>query len=159
MVPLMGSRILVVICAVVAILAWLGPQGSATEARSPTRAVARPSFPEATGVRASLVIGRGAPQRLVLRVTNDTRRMVELRFPDGQTHDFVVFDTAERAVWRWSDGRMFTQALRTRAVGVGESVEYADSWPARAPSGRYTVVATLRSETHPLEARQAIVIP
>ena len=35
---------------------------------------------------------------------------VELDFPDGQTHDFVVLDAAGSEVWRWSDGRMFTQA-------------------------------------------------
>lgn len=151
----MGSRILVVVCAVVAILASWGPH---SEARTAPRVTPGASGSDAP-VRADLVVGRGSPQPLALRVTNATRRIVELRFPDGQTHDFVVLDAAERPVWRWSEGRLFTQTMRTRAVGGGETVEYAVSWPARAPAGRYTVVATLRSETHPLEARQAIVVP
>lgn len=151
----MVSRILIAAGGVLAVLTSWGPRTGAT---APSQSVRRP-VPGDAAVRAELIIGRGAPQRLVLRVTNATRRVVELRFPDGQTHDFVVLDSAERPVWRWSDGRMFTQAMRTQAVSGGTTVEFAESWPARAPAGRYTVVATLRSETHPLEARQAIVIP
>src|ERR1700687_6328994 len=32
--------------------------------------------------------------RFSLRVTNNTSKMLELRYPDGQTHDFVVKDFA-----------------------------------------------------------------
>jgi hypothetical protein len=48
-----------------------------------------------------------------LHVTNNTTKMLELRFPDGQTHDFVVKDFAGKEVWRWSEGRMFTSAMRS----------------------------------------------
>ena len=37
-----------------------------------------------------------------LSVHNNTSKMLELRFPDGQTHDFVVKDFAGKEIWRWS---------------------------------------------------------
>ncbi|MFL5603160.1 MAG: BsuPI-related putative proteinase inhibitor, partial [Gemmatimonadaceae bacterium] len=51
--------------------------------------------------------------RFSLNVRNNTTKMLELRFPDGQTHDFVVKDFAGKEVWRWSEGRMFTSAMRS----------------------------------------------
>ena len=49
--------------------------------------------------------------------------MLELRFPDGQTHDFVVKDFAGKVIWRWSEGRMFTSAMRSETLkGKGETM-------------------------------------
>jgi hypothetical protein len=39
--------------------------------------------------------------RFTLNVRNNTSKMLELRFPDGQTHDFVVRDFAGKEIWRW----------------------------------------------------------
>jgi hypothetical protein len=50
------------------------------------------------------------------RVTNNASRKLELLFPTGQTHDLVVVDSLGREVWRWSEGRMFTQALQNRVL-------------------------------------------
>lgn len=51
-----------------------------------------------------------------LHVTNNTAKMLELQFPDGQTHDFIVLDFAGKEVWRWSEGRMFTSAMRSTTL-------------------------------------------
>src|SRR5688572_32398046 len=53
---------------------------------------------------------------IAFRVTNNTSRKLELLFPTGQTHEFVVVDSLGREVWRWSEGRMFTQALQNRIL-------------------------------------------
>ena len=87
--------------------------------------------------------------RFVLHVTNRAEKNVELMFPSGQTHDFVVKDAAGREVWRWSEGRMFTQALQSKLLGGSATATYQETWkPGARAAGRYTVVATLRSTNH-----------
>src|SRR6058998_2095066 len=39
--------------------------------------------------------------RFLLVLTNETRKHVELAFPNGQTHEFVVVDSTGREIWRW----------------------------------------------------------
>jgi hypothetical protein len=90
-----------------------------------------------------------------LQVINRTDRRLELDFPDGQTREFAVYDAATgREVWRWSKGRLFTQVMQNKLLVAGDSVTYAERWDAPTP-GRYRVVATLRSENHPV-ARTAL---
>ena len=87
--------------------------------------------------------------RFAIAVHNGTRKSVEINFPDGRTHDFVVLDTAGREVWRWSEGRMFTQSMQNRFVGSQDSIIYDEKWRTAAP-GNYTLVALLNSENHPV---------
>lgn len=87
--------------------------------------------------------------RFAIAVRNGTRRNVELNFPDGRTHDFVVLDSIGREIWKWSDGRMFTQTMQNRLLGSRDSVTFDEAWDAFAP-GNYTLVAVLHSENHPV---------
>ncbi len=119
--------------------------------RAATAAAAGPLVPQ-------LDVAMGPTVAFTLRVTNIGAKTTEIRFPDGQTHDFAVLDANGRTVWRWSEGRLFTQALRTQAVEKGATVEYAESWTPALPKGQYTVVATLHSDTHPLAAQQVIAL-
>ncbi len=91
--------------------------------------------------------------RFALSVTNGTSRRVELNFPSGQTHDFVVLDVTGREVWRWSDGRMFTQLMKNRLLEARDMVTYDEQWPAPPSAGKYTLVAVLHSDSHPVEKR------
>ncbi|HMS03828.1 MAG TPA: BsuPI-related putative proteinase inhibitor [Gemmatimonadaceae bacterium] len=91
--------------------------------------------------------------RFSLSVANGTGRRVELSFPSGQTHDFVVLDATGREVWRWSDGRLFTQLVQNRLLEARDVVTFSERWPAPPSAGRYTLVAVLRSDTHPVEKR------
>jgi hypothetical protein len=68
-----------------------------------------------------------------------------------------VLDDREREVWRWSDGRLFTQSLQTKQLQRGDAITYEATWKD-APAGRYTVVATLNSDSHPQELRRDIVL-
>ena len=87
-----------------------------------------------------------------LAVQNGTSKQVELSFPDGQTHDFVVLNEGGTEVWRWSAKRMFTQAVQNRLIDSRDSVVYDEKW--HAPSaGKYTVVAVLNSKNFPMEKR------
>ncbi len=67
-----------------------------------------------------------------LQVTNAGSAPVELEFPSGQTHDFVV-SRAGVELWRWSADRVFTQALRSDRLAPGETRAFEGSW--RVPAG------------------------
>jgi hypothetical protein len=97
--------------------------------------------------------------RFALDVKNVSRKHVELRFPNGRISDFAVLDSAGREVWRWSNGRMFTQGVQNKFLGAGESVQADAAWNAAAKPGRYTVVATLNSANYPAEQTSDFVVP
>ena len=97
--------------------------------------------------------------RFTLNVRNNTSKMLELRFPDGQTHDFVVKDFAGKEVWRWSEGRMFTSAMRSETLkGKGET-SFEESWNMKGQHGSFTAVAILRSDNFPVETTVQFVLP
>ena len=65
-----------------------------------------------------------------------------------------MVDSLGREVWKWSEGRMFTQALQNKVLESNGSVAWNASLRATAiPPGRYTAVAFLLSENKPLEQR------
>ena len=87
------------------------------------------------------------------RVTNNEARRLELLFPSGQTHEIVVVDSLGREVWRWSEGRMFTQALQSKVLESAATLSWDAAWRAEVPPGRYVAIASLLSENKPLEER------
>ncbi|MBX3132172.1 MAG: hypothetical protein KF689_02140 [Gemmatimonadaceae bacterium] len=90
-------------------------------------------------------------------VTNASARKLELLFNDGRTHDIVVLDTLGREVWRWSEGRMFTQAVQMRVLRASDTLRFAESWRDPQP-GHYVAVATMPARNHPVEQRVAFVV-
>jgi hypothetical protein len=97
--------------------------------------------------------------RFSLNVKNNTPKMLELRFPDGQTHDFVVKDFAGKVIWRWSEGRMFTSAMRSETLkGKGETV-FEESWNTEGQHGSFTAVAILKSNNFPIETTVQFMLP
>jgi len=88
-----------------------------------------------------------------LDVRNNTVRMIELNFADGQTHDFVVQDANGKEVWRWSAGRMFTQAMQNDLVKGKEVATFSEAWDAKDVHGKFTAIAILKSSNHPIEER------
>lgn len=92
-------------------------------------------------------------------VTNNAARRIELMFPSGRTHDIVVLDSTGREVWRWSEGRLFTQALQTRTLESSETLTYEAAWTPGEQQGTFTVVASLLSQNHPLERRIEFAVP
>jgi hypothetical protein len=97
--------------------------------------------------------------RFTLNVRNNTSKMLELRFPDGQTHDFVVKDFTGKEIWRWSEGRMFTSAMRSETLkGKGHTI-FAESWDMKGQHGAFTAVAVLKSDNFPVETTVQFVLP
>jgi len=97
--------------------------------------------------------------RFALDVTNPTKKDVELTFPDGQTHDFVVLDSVGREVYRWGAGRMFTQSVQNRTIDGGETMHISETATLDLPPGSYVAVATLRSTNFPVQERSAFQVP
>lgn len=100
----------------------------------------------------------GRDVRFTLAVSNDSRKRVELDFPDGRTHDFIVLDSTGREVWRWSAGRMFTQGMRNRLLDARDSAVYAERWHP-PHGGAFVLVAQLHSENYPVRQRVEFSLP
>jgi hypothetical protein len=143
-VPLVAAAVLVFAC---------GP-------RTPSPvATARPKAGAGKGITSHVMVDTAqGTVRFAIEVTNDSRRRVELTFPDGRTHDFAVLDESGREVWRWSSGRLFTQAMQNRLLDAHDSAIYAERWTPNTP-GRYTLVAQLHSENHPVQQTVAFALP
>ena len=138
-----------------AIVFACGPRTRSTEAAATPhhRASSRTPLTAAVDVRP------GATTTFVLSVTNDGPKRIEVDFPSGQTYDFTVLDSAGATVWTWSEGRMFTQALRNKPLAQGESLTYEERWNATGRHGRHAVVARLASSNYPIEKRVEFVLP
>jgi hypothetical protein len=112
-----------------------------------------------TAIAASTRVSVGGGVDLTLHVTNLHDHAIELRFPTGQTHEFAVLDSTGREIWRWSDGRLFTQTLQARLLGGRETMDFSGRWNGTGRRGRFTAVSTLRSENHPVQERVDFVLP
>jgi hypothetical protein len=95
--------------------------------------------------------------RFAFAVRNDGARKLEVLFPDGRTHDVVVLDSLGREVWRWSEGRLFTQAVQSRVVRASDTLRFEEAWRDAQP-GSYVAVATLASRNYPVEQRVAFTV-
>ncbi len=130
--------------------------GDANASVPSSRAAARP---DTQTLVTSAKVAVGARVNFALQVTNLADRAVEVNFPSGQTHEFVVLDTLGREVWRWSQGRMFTQSLQNREVGANQTLSYREQWDPKGRRGHYTALAMLRSSNHPIEKRIDFALP
>ena len=92
--------------------------------------------------------GDGIPTlRAVLTLENTTGTPIELAFSDGQRFEVVIRDQRGEEVWRWSDGKAFTQAagtirfegMRTWAVEARLANDADEPWTP----GVYTVEAMI----------------
>lgn len=94
-----------------------------------------------------------------LNVVNEAKKHIELAFPNGQTHEFVVVDSVGREIWRWSATRLFTQALQNKLLSPGEAMRVSEHWDHPARHGKYTAIATLNSTNYPIQERADFVLP
>lgn len=82
--------------------------------------------------------------RLTLR--NTQPEILSLTFPSGQDYELVIQNESGREVYRWSDGRAFTQAIRMITIqGERNWVILAPIGPGGADltAGNYTATASL----------------
>lgn len=65
--------------------------------------------------------------RFILKIKNEARVPVVLNFNDGQDFDAVITRNAKQ-VYRWSDGKVFTAALRDVEYRPGEERQFTWEW-------------------------------
>jgi len=160
----MYTRYLIALLGAAALVFACGPRAphaaetAAGQEQPPLRRHAHRDGEPAVAPTLDVRVGDGV--ELALRVENTTDKKVDLIFPSGRTHDFVVLDSAGVEVWRWSQSRMFTGALRSRTIGARQSIAFEERWERPAAArGRFTAVASLASENHPLESRVDFTLP
>jgi intracellular proteinase inhibitor BsuPI len=100
------------------------------------------------------VASEGSDVRFQLHVVNTTAKNVEVNFPSGQAYDFIVVDSIGREVWRWADGRAFTQSVQNKLLGKGKSISVTEKWSATR-TGKFTAIAMLLSTRYPVEQKVA----
>lgn len=132
-------------------------QQHATAPRTPQRA--RLARRDGELVPSLAVNATGRTIHFALAVENAGSKTLEMHFPDGQTHDIVLLDAAGREVWRWAEGRMFTQAHRTKPLSSGDTLRVEEQLDASQLHGRFTAVAVLRSTNYPVEQRVSFDLP
>ena len=171
----MSSRVLIPVLCVGAVAFACGPRtrddasvrqsGTALAAANSDRASAptnksNAQRASAAPVQAELYVrAHESAIRLALYVENTSKKSIELTFPTGQTHDFVILDTLGREMWRWGRGRMFTQTLKNRPIGRGESISIEETWrTASLAPGTYIARATLKSKNYPIEQQTRFTV-
>lgn len=143
---------------VVALLAYACGPRSGTPVASSRPAVSQPAARLDRGITSSVMVDTSRGDvRFVIAVENGSRKQVELDFPNGRTHDFAVYREDGTEVWRWSNGRLFTQGMQNRLLDARDSVMYTERWRPAA-KGRYTLVAQLLSENYPVSQRVAFAL-
>ena len=88
-----------------------------------------------------------------LSVRNNTKKMVELRFPSGKTHEFIVQNASGKEIWRSGKERLYTQVMTAKLVKSKDVAVYSEELNASRMHGHYTAIAILPSENHPIEER------
>jgi hypothetical protein len=91
--------------------------------------------------------------RFALDLTNASKKNLELTFNDGQAYEFRVIDSAGKEVYRWGEGRMFTQSVQNKVLDSGETMHIAEQAETTLPQGSYVALATLRSSNYPVQER------
>ena len=150
----MTTRLILTLSAIGVLAIACGPRSRTQEstASTPAKAVANNS-----ALVTIVDVDVSNDVRFAFHVRNNTKKKIELLFPNGQTHDIAVLDSTGREVWRWSNGRMFTQALQTKLLANGETLSYEERWE-NPVAGKYTVVSRLNSESHPVEQRAEFTV-
>jgi len=156
----MYTRFIAPLCCAAAVAFACGPRSHSSAVAFAVPVKKRTvTVPDGPTVTSTLRVRVEKGVALSLQVTNSGAKRTEINFPNGQMYDFLVLDSTGREVWRWSEGRLFTQSLQNRLLDAGETLTFEERWAAAESHGEFTAVATLKSDNHPLEVRANFVLP
>ncbi len=99
--------------------------------------------PPATMFSATLAESEAGGLSASLRLVLGTGEPVDLVFNDSQQYDFVIWDETGKAVYRWSDGKAFAQAVQVKTVSGELRYEAPVELAQPLPDGRYVLEAWL----------------
>ena len=82
----------------------------------------------------------GEPIIMTLKIFNYTEEDIIFHFNNSQRFDFIIEDEEGNEIWRWSEGRMFTQMLGEEILGPrNPEVIYTAEYKDRLNPGYYKV--------------------
>lgn len=90
------------------------------------------------------------------RLVNRGEDAAELTFNSGQHAEFTV-SADDEVIWRWGEGRMFTQAVESDHLEPGEELRYTCTWDEPVP-GQYVVEAELLAVNASLAAETVLTV-
>jgi hypothetical protein len=101
----------------------------------------------------------GEPVTWSLTVRNDGGETVILTFPSGKRGDVVLEGERDEEVYRWSEGRFFTEAVTKEQLRPDQEAVYRLEEPSLSVEpGDYDLVATLAAGPEVGPARQRVHI-
>ncbi|MFD2216335.1 BsuPI-related putative proteinase inhibitor [Metabacillus endolithicus] len=82
--------------------------------------------------------------KFIITLMNNTNEMKKIEFPTSQKYEIVIKNKKGEEVYRYSKGKMFTQAIETALIKSGESMEWEEIWEYSTLSpGVYTAEITI----------------
>jgi hypothetical protein len=98
----------------------------------------------------------GQAVRITFKVINTSGKRITYNFGSGQRYDIAATNAAGIQVWRWSQGKLFTQNLASVSIAPGKTLVYHAVWNEHdshrrgsVPPGVYTLSAHLTSNNRP----------
>lgn len=95
----------------------------------------------------------------ILHVTNPTAETVTLHFSTGQRFDFVVRTREGEEIWRWSEGRFFTQALGTETIPPDETLTHDVTWDPEGRTGVFTAIGIVPARNRTIRRSVEFRVP
>lgn len=88
----------------------------------------------------------------VIRLSNNTDSGKNIEFRTSQKYEIYVMNSQGKEVYRYSKGRMFTQAIENVHLPSGESLTWKETWDyisegKRIEPGEYRVMVNLVGKT------------
>ncbi|MHB9144912.1 MAG: BsuPI-related putative proteinase inhibitor [Symbiobacteriia bacterium] len=83
---------------------------------------------------AQLERAQGKPAVFAMELRNNTAAMT-ITYNSGQQYDFWVEQNG-KVIWRWSDGRMFTQVVTNQTFNADGVLHFEVQWDGRGSNGK-----------------------
>ena len=93
----------------------------------------------------------------ILRLRIDPPASIRLAFPTGQQFDVALEDDAGNVLWKWSDGKVFTQSLQDLTIGDGWTIPV--SIPRPVQPGSYVIRAWITTASPSFAASVPLTVP
>lgn len=81
----------------------------------------------------------------IITLINNSSKTKRLEFSSSQKYEIIVTDQNNHEVYRYSEGKMFAQALESTLIKQGESIKWEEIWEGIKP-GEYEVEISILSD-------------
>jgi hypothetical protein len=104
---------------------------------------------------------RNNQAEFIITVTNNSNEMKKLEFPTSQKFEIIIRDENQQEVYRYSAGKMFTQAIEYALIKPDESMQWEEIWEIKeSKPGNYEAeVSILAHDTDKLVKTKSFQIP